>query len=56
MSLSHARLNTEQIQEFKKLYKEYYNIELSDEEAMDRGNHFIQFIGLVIENNDEFCD
>ncbi|WP_158655183.1 hypothetical protein [Flavivirga eckloniae] len=51
-----TRLTQEQIVEFKELYKEHYNIELTNEEANEKGVRFLQFITVIIENNEAFFD
>ncbi|KKR80671.1 MAG: hypothetical protein UU73_C0005G0007 [Candidatus Daviesbacteria bacterium GW2011_GWA1_41_61] len=43
-------LEPEEVQEFKKLVKEVYQIELSDEVARDQGSRLIQLFELQIQN------
>lgn len=49
-----VRLTQEQIAEFKKLYKKYFNIELNNEEANEKGVKFLQFLTVIINNNEAF--
>lgn len=46
----------EQITLFKNLYKKHYNIDLSDEETREMSIEFLQFMTVIIENNDTFFD
>jgi len=51
-----TRLTQDQIVEFKELYKQHYDIELTDEEAIEKGVRFLHFMTVIIENNDAFFD
>ena len=49
-------LTKEQISEFQELYIKHYNIELTDDEAIEKGVRFLQFMTVLIENNNAFFD
>ena len=51
-----TNLSKEQIEEFQRLYKKHFNILLSDNEALEKGINFLQFMTIIIENNDAFID
>jgi hypothetical protein len=44
-----TKLKPEQIAEFKRLYTKHYSIELSDEEAYQKGLHLLQFMVTILE-------
>ncbi len=37
-------LNQEEIQEFKKIYEQHFNVEISDEEAKEIANNFVDLL------------
>lgn len=41
-------IGKESIDKFKKLYRDKYNIELSDEEATDLATHFLNLMDILI--------
>ena len=49
-------LDEEQVREFQGLYKKHYGIDLSVEEAQEKGVHLLRFMTVVIENYDTFFD
>lgn len=49
-------LSEEQITEFKGLYKKHFNSALTDEEAIEKGVRFLQFMTIIVENNIAFFD
>ena len=49
-------LSEEQITEFQELYIKHYNIVLNDEETIEKAIRFLQFMTIIIENNDAFFD
>lgn len=49
-------IRPERVQVLKRLYKKHFNLELTDEETLERGVKMLQFITIVIDNNDAFKD
>jgi len=49
-------LNQEQRAEFQSLYKKHFSIVLTDEEALEKGVRFLQFMTVIFENKDVFID
>ena len=43
-------LTKEEVEEFKRLSLEVYNVILTDEEAMDQGMRLIQLFELILKN------
>ena len=44
-------LSKESIQEFKKIYKEVFKEDISDQEALERGTRLINFVKLIYRVN-----
>ena len=44
------QLSTEALEQFKKMYKERYEIQLSDEEAIEFGSRLIKLVKAVYGN------
>lgn len=49
-----TRVTEQQVTRFKELYKKHYNIDISNEEAREMSIEFLQFMTVIIENNDAF--
>lgn len=49
-----TKLDNEQIREFQELYKKHFNIVLTDNETLDEAIKFLQFITIIIDNNNAF--
>lgn len=49
-------LDEKQIKEFQKLYIKHFDIVLSNDEALEEGVKFLQFMTLIIDNNETFFD
>jgi hypothetical protein len=47
-------LDKEQIQEFQELYIKHFNTVLTEEEALEESIMFLQFVTLIIDNNEAF--
>ena len=44
-------VNSEYLAKFKKLYKDKYNIDLTDEETTELGTHFLNLMKILIKPN-----
>lgn len=47
-------LDEKQINEFKALHKKYFNIDITDKQALGEGVRLMQFVILIIEFNERF--
>lgn len=41
-------LSDQAVKEFKEIYKDKFGVELSDEEAMTKGEDFLRFMKLIL--------
>lgn len=49
-------LDGKQIKEFQDLYIKHFDIVLTNDEALEEGVNFLQFMTLIIDNNEVFTD
>lgn len=54
MSLRIQPLSHERLLEFKRLYKEHFNMDLSDAEAQEESYRLMSFIAIIIENTPRY--